>query len=65
MECLNFSLLEMPEYTPILAAGFSRASDSREGKGVEVVSFHDLAWEVTLYHFCLLLNFQTESLDPA
>lgn len=67
VECLNLSLLEMPEHTPILGSQQASPEQVLQEKEtwVEVVSFHNLPWEVTLYHFCLLLNFKTESLDPA
>lgn len=59
------SLLEMLEYTPNVAAGLSRVSQEKESH-VEVVSFYDLALEVTLHHSCChLLYFAMESLDAA
>lgn len=57
------SLPKILEYTPNVAAGLSRVSQEKESQ-VEVLSFYDLALEITVPHSCChLLYFAMESPD--
>lgn len=59
------SLPKILEYTPNVAAGLSRVSQEKESQ-VEVLSFYDLALEITVPHSCChLLYFAMESPDAA